>query len=145
MGYEVDFIGVGADKSTKNADAICLRWKKETTIYGTQLYEVGVVDGGFEVHGDAMTDHMNQYYFDDKNEKKSKTKKVVDFMVVTHPDKDHTSGLKKILDNFTVKKIYMYRPWLYVDELFDKVDDGRITKDSLYQRLICNDLCQEAT
>lgn len=29
----------------------------------------------------------------------------------------------------------MNRPWLYVDDIWDKVKDGRITKDSLIRRL----------
>lgn len=29
----------------------------------------------------------------------------------------------------------MNRPWLYIDEIWDKVNDGRITKDSLVRRL----------
>ena len=135
MAYEIDFIGVESDKSTKDADAICLRWKSEKTIYGTQLYKVGVVDGGFEVHGDAMVKHMNQYYFDDANGEKKADEKIIDFMVITHPDQDHVNGLKKVLDSFNVQKIYMNRPWLYIDDLYDKVNDGRITKNSLKQRL----------
>ena len=135
MAYEIDFVGVGSDKCTKDADAICLRWKNGISEPDKQLYTVGVVDGGFDVHGDTMVKHMNRYYFDDMENEKSADKKIVDFMVVTHPDQDHTIGLKRILESFTVKKIYMNRPWLYVDDLFNKVNDGRITKDSLYRRL----------
>ena len=135
MSYEIDFIGVAADKAKKDADAICLRWKKETTIYGTQLYKIGVIDGGFETHGDAMVKHMNQYYFDDVDGNIDADEKIIDFMVITHPDQDHTIGLKKVLDNFNVKKIYMNRPWLYVDDLYKKVNDGRIKKESLRRRL----------
>lgn len=135
MAYEIDFIGVGADKATKDADAICLRWKNGNTIFGTQAYKIGVVDGGFEAHGDAMVKHMNRYYFDDVDGNKDIDEKIIDFMVITHPDQDHTIGLKKVLDNFNVKKIYLNRPWLYVDDLFEKVNDGRITKDSLTRRL----------
>ena len=29
----------------------------------------------------------------------------------------------------------MNRPWCYVDDVFDKVSDGRITKESLERRL----------
>ena len=113
----------------------CLRWKCGTTVYGTPLYKVGVVDGGFEAHGEKMVKHMNRYYFDDIDGQKDASQKIIDFMLVTHPDQDHTNGLKKILKNLTVNKIFMNRPWLYVEDLFDKVDDGRITKDSLYRRL----------
>lgn len=135
MAYEIDFIGVDSNKSSKDADAICLRWKDGIPIFGPQLYKVGVVDGGFEAHGDAMIKHMNQYYFDDVEGKKDSDEKVIDFMVITHPDQDHTIGLKKVLDYFNVQKIYMNRPWLYVDKLVDKVNDGRIKEGSLKRRL----------
>ena len=135
MAYEIDYIGVKADKATKDADAICLRWKTGIALNGMPIYKVGVIDGGFEAHGNAMIAHMNQYYFDDAEGVKSKEKKTIDFVVVTHPDQDHAIGLKQVLKAFDVKKIYMNRPWLYVDELFDKVNDGRITKQSLRERL----------
>lgn len=135
MAYEIDYIGVKADKATKDADAICLRWKTGIALNGMPIYKVGVIDGGFEAHGNAMIAHMNQYYFDDAEGVKSKEKKTIDFVVVTHPDQDHAIGLKQVLKAFDVKKIYMNRPWLYVDELFDKVNDGRITKQSLREQL----------
>lgn len=135
MAYEIDYIGVKADKATKDADAICLRWKTGIALNGMPIYKVGVIDGGFEAHGNAMIAHMNQYYFDDAEGVKSKEKKTIDFVVVTHPDQDHAIGLKQVLKAFDVKKNYMNRPWLYVDELFDKVNDGRITKQSLRERL----------
>ena len=135
MAYEIDYIGVKADKATKDADAICLRWKTGIALNGMPIYKVGVIDGGVEAHGNAMIAHMNQYYFDDAEGVKSKEKKTIDFVVVTHPDQDHAIGLKQVLKAFDVKKIYMNRPWLYVDELFDKVNDGRITKQSLRKRL----------
>lgn len=135
MPYEIDFIGIkkddiSASKNLKDADAICLRWKNTDG-----SYTVGVVDGGFENHGKALVQHMNRYYFNDLYNCKTAKEKVVDFMVVTHPDQDHTIGLKQVLENFTVKKIYMNMPWTYVNELYDKVNDGRITKASLEARL----------
>ncbi len=134
MAYEIDFIGVSKEKCKQDADAICLRWKIKDEL-GNINYIIGVVDGGFEAHGDAMTDHMNQYYFNDSMGILEKSEKEIDFIIVTHPDQDHTIGLLKILENFKVKKIYMNRPWLYVDYLYKYVNDGRITKASLETRL----------
>ncbi len=51
MAYEIEFIGVSSDKCGKDADAICLRWKKDTDNTGTSKYTIGVIDGGFEPHG----------------------------------------------------------------------------------------------
>lgn len=122
MGYELDFIGV--NEETKDADAIGMRWDK-----GNQNYVVGVYDGGLKVYGEALREHMERYYWDSTEEK------VIDFVICSHSDQDHTSGVKEILENFTVKALYMNRPWLYIDDVFDKVNDGRITKESLERRL----------
>ena len=48
---------------------------------------------------------------------------------------DHASGLTEILNEFEVKKVYVNLPWLYVNELYEIVKDGRITKKSLEDRL----------
>ena len=135
MAYEIDTIGVPHDQAAKDADAICLRWKAEMNDSDVSEYQVGVIDGGFEAHGDAMVKHMNTYYFDDPYERKDSSEKIVDFVVVTHPDIDHVLGLKSVLDKFCVKRLYMNRPWLYAEELFPHVDDGRITVESLERRL----------
>ena len=134
MAYEIDFIGVGSDIK-KDADAICLRWKVGCDNNGNPQYHIAVYDGGFEDHGKAMADHMNRYYFDDPLDKKNPSEKVIDFVIVSHPDQDHTIGLRTILEQFSVKYLFMNRPWLYVDELFDKVNDRRITKETLKERL----------
>lgn len=122
MGYELDFIGV--NEETKDADAIGLRLDK-----GNQSYVIGVYDGGLKIYGEALRKHMEKYYWDSTEEK------IIDFVICSHSDQDHTSGVKEILENFTVKELYMNRPWLYVDDVFDKVNDGRITKESLIRRL----------
>lgn len=130
MSYEVDFIGVGSE-AKKDANAICFRWLDSTDYWGRPIYKVGVFDGGFEAHGKKMVEHMNQYYFNSS----SYREKVIDFVFVSHPDQDHTIGIKTILENFTVRSLYMNRPWCYADELFDKVNDGRMTRNSLRRKL----------
>lgn len=123
MAYEIDFIGI--DEESKDSDAIAFRWKDENG-----NYKIGVYDGGIQAYGEKLQEHLNQYYFD-----KNETNKVIDFVICSHSDLDHASGLKTILNNFKVNALYMNRPWLYVDDVFDKVSDGRITKDSLQRRL----------
>ena len=123
MNYELDFIGVN-DDSAKCADAIGIRWENPDG-----LYTIGVYDGGFEKYGEALKNHINTYY------SISGEKPVIDFVICSHSDKDHVSGLKIILENFNVKKLYMNRPWLYASSLIDNADDGRITVDSLVKRL----------
>lgn len=125
MPYEIEFIGV--NKETQDATAICMRWKK-----ADDSYCVGVFDGGFAAHGEELTAHLNKYYFPDKTEVEDK---IVDFVICSHPHQDHASGLAEILKNFKVQSFYMNRPWDYVDELYKKVNDGRITMSSLEVRL----------
>lgn len=121
MGYEINFIGISEE--TKDADAIALRWEdqgKTTTI--------GVYDGGNQKYGEALGSFLDDYFL-------TPSKDSIDFVVCSHSDMDHSSGLKHILENYNVKKLYMNRPWLYIDELFPYIDDGRITKESLEKRL----------
>ena len=122
MGYELEFIGVSEE--TKDADALCMRWDN-----GDGKYTVGIYDSGFQIHGETMKKHVKKYYFD------SKEGGVIDFIICSHSDQDHVCGIGEILNNFEVKALYMNRPWLHIDNLFEKVNDGRITKDSLEKRL----------
>ncbi|MDB8793195.1 MBL fold metallo-hydrolase [Romboutsia sp. 1001216sp1] len=121
MGYELEFIGV--NEETKDATSICVRWKKDDN-----YYVKGVFDGGFKKHGEQVVSHLNQYYLSDENDS-------IDFVICSHPHKDHSSGLKEILENVKVKTLYMNRPWVHIESLYDKVNDGRITKESLKKRL----------
>jgi beta-lactamase superfamily II metal-dependent hydrolase len=123
MNYEIDFIGL--PEETGDADAICFRYYDDA--YGH--YRVFVYDGGTQKYGECLKEHLNQYYFSGVQNP------VIDAVICSHPHQDHASGLSVILENFTVKCLYMNRPWLYIDEIFEYVDDGRITKQSLEQRL----------
>lgn len=122
MPYEIDFIGL--DKETKDATAICMRWKN-----WDNSYTVGVFDGGFTEYGEQMKNIMEQYYFDGFEGGH------IDFVICSHPHKDHVPGLKTILENFDVEALYMNRPWQHIDALYERVKDGRITKKSLEERL----------
>ena len=103
MSYEVDFISVGSEVK-QDADAICFRWLDGTDYWGRPTYKIGVFDGGFEAHGKKMVEHINQYYFNYSSNQNN----VIDFVFVSHPDQDHTTGIKTILENFTVKIVLGY-------------------------------------
>ena len=128
MAYEIDVIGIPATESTEDADAIAVRWCEEPKGMYLNSYKVMVYDGGFQAHGKALVEHIKKFYFNGNTG-------VIDAVVVSHPDQDHASGVKEILNTFRVEKLYMNRPWLYVNELYSKVDDGRITPSSLEYRL----------
>jgi len=119
MEYEIDFLPVG--EASSSGDAICLRYS-----YDGDSWHVGVIDGGTQDSGEKLCQHIKKYYNTD----------TIDFLICTHPDQDHASGLSVVLDELSVKKILIHCPWDYVDHFFDSVNDGRVTKESLRQRLI---------
>lgn len=122
MPYEIDFIGINED--SKDATAIAMRWEKPDG-----GYTVGVFDGGFQAHGEALTNLLDTYYFPDEE------KKVIDFVICSHPHDDHIQGLKTILENFTVKNLYMNRPWRHVEELYPYVRHHNLQQDGLKNQL----------
>lgn len=116
MGYEIDFLPVG---NGKNGDAICFRYGND------EQYHVGIVDGGTKESGSNLVEHIKEYYGTDE----------VDFLVSTHPDQDHISGLTEVLNGLSVKTLYMHLPWEHAEEIFENVNDGRITLKSLKERM----------
>lgn len=122
MAYEIEFIGV--KEETKDATAICMRW-----LNADGTYTIGVFDGGTSEYGEVLKRHLQKYYFDGAESGR------INFVVCSHPHLDHASGLSVILENFDVDELYMNRPWVHVDSLFDKTNNGHITKESLKRRL----------
>lgn len=118
MAHEIDFIPVG--NGERSGDAIVVRWKELSG------WKIGVIDGGSKESGQKIVDHINQYY--GKNQ-------VIEFALNTHPDMDHCSGLTVVLENLPVKKLWIHQPWNYSQDLLHLIDDGRVTDDSLEQRL----------
>lgn len=117
VGYEIDFLPVG--NGNRSGDAVVLR-------YGTPgNYKIMVYDGGTKESGEALVDHINKYY---------KTNRV-DYVVNSHPDGDHSSGLSVVLEKMDVGELWMHQPWNYSTVILDYFKDGRITDNSLAERL----------
>lgn len=115
--YEIDFIPV--DSGTKNGDAMSIRVKEngKTTIY--------VIDGGTKEAGQNLVDHIKMHYGTTR----------VDYMINTHPDLDHISGLTVVLEQLDVQEIWMHKPWEHAHEIIDDILDNRVTVNSLTNRL----------
>jgi beta-lactamase superfamily II metal-dependent hydrolase len=62
-----------------------------------------VVDGGTEESGEALVDHIRTVY----------NTTVVTHVVCTHPDGDHSSGLRKVMESLTVKNLWTHVPWVH--------------------------------
>ncbi len=117
IGCEIDFLPVG--NGDKSGDAIAVR-------YGSLgNYKVMVYDGGTKESGEALVDHIRKYYGTSR----------VDYVVNSHPDSDHASGLSVVLEELEVGELWMHRPWEYSSKILNNFRDGRITDNSLSDRL----------
>lgn len=116
-GYEIDFIPVG--EGEKNGDAIAMRITEngETEIY--------VIDGGTKASGEALVQHVRDYYGTDR----------VDYLISTHPDMDHISGLRVVLEKLKVRELWMHKPWEHASKIINDILDGRVTQHSLSERI----------
>ncbi len=120
MGYEVDFLPVGKDKS---GDAIALRFGN---LFGSRSEQtVVVVDGGFRDSGEALVSHVRDYYGTDR----------VDVVVSTHPDADHASGLEVVLEKCKVGSLWMHLPWQHTDDIARMFKNDRVTDTSVSEAL----------
>jgi len=119
MLYEIDFFPVGDGE--KSGDAISLRYSSDG-IHWT----IGVVDGGTQSSSEAMVEHIPKYYGSNK----------IDFVICTHPEQDHASGLLTILEELNVSHVLMHCPWDHIDQIYNFVTDGRVSTESLRKRLI---------
>ncbi|NQT59820.1 MAG: hypothetical protein HQ557_12625 [Bacteroidetes bacterium] len=120
MLYEIDFLPVGDGE--KSGDAISLRYSSD----GGNRWTIGVIDGGTQESGEALLEHIPKYYGSMN----------VDFVICTHPEQDHASGLSIVLDKLNVSQMLMHRPWEHIDQIYPFVTDGRVSKESLRKRLI---------
>jgi len=121
MGYEVDFIGVGQE--SQSGDAIVIRYGN---LHGDREEQtVVVIDGGFKDDGQRIVDHITTHYKTD----------TVDLVISTHPDQDHINGLETVINELMVKALWMHLPWDHNQGLADKFHDGRITDNSISEKL----------
>lgn len=90
MGYEVDFLPVATGGA-----AISVRWGWPGN------YKVLVYDGGTALSGERLVAHIETQYMCSK----------VDYVVSSHPARDHAAGLGVVLRNLRVGELWMHRPW----------------------------------
>lgn len=120
---EIDFIGVGKG-SARSGDAIAMRFGNcENGIWNSQF--VIIIDGGDVQAGRNLVKLVKETYNTDD----------VAICILTHPDADHASGLRKVLNDLNVGNLWMHRPWHYWDDFKESIKDGRVTKKSFNERL----------
>ncbi|MHB1006519.1 MAG: ComEC/Rec2 family competence protein [Chloroflexota bacterium] len=117
VGFEIDFLPVGS--GDQSGDAIAIRYGS----YGN--YRILVYDGGTMESGQELVNHIKKYYQSSR----------VDYVVNSHPDADHASGLSVVLEQLEVGELWLHRPWAYSSLILGYFIDGRITDNSLAERL----------
>ncbi|MEQ9892432.1 ComEC/Rec2 family competence protein [Pectobacterium aroidearum] len=114
---EIDFLPVG--KGEHSGDAITVHWTENGQS------KVMVYDGGTKDYGEAIVNHVRKHYGVD----------FIDYVVNSHPDNDHAGGLTYVIKNIEVGELWMHRPWEYSEVIRDFFHDGRMTDNSLAERL----------
>lgn len=111
--FEVDFLPVGEGECS--GDAIALRY--QYPVNGVFQQFVAIIDGGTKDSGEQLVNHVNTHY---------KTN-VVDVVISTHPDRDHSSGLSVVLEKMAVRELLMHQPWQYAEDIRDLFQSTRLT------------------
>lgn len=114
--YQIRFFSVGTE--SKGGDAILIEVFDEN-----DNSHIAIIDGGYSEDGQRIVDYLVERYGEDK-------KVIVDVVFNTHPDLDHISGLKTILesDKLEVANLVFNRPWRDAGLKKEWFADGRITK-----------------
>lgn len=84
---------------------------------------VTVYDCGSEELADQVLHYLEERNIDKVN------------LVLSHNDSDHFDGIPKLVDNGVVNSITTLLLLKYKDAIFDKIDDNRVTRDSLTQHI----------
>jgi hypothetical protein len=100
--YEVEFLEVN---SRKSGDAIIVRYNSGDSV------QIHIVDGGFQNTGQTICEHLKKFYGDPT---------YIHRVIASHPDGDHTGGLRTILENYEIGELWMLRPWIYAHEIIGR-------------------------
>lgn len=117
---QIDFLAVNSGE--KSGDAIAFRYG-DFSSRATQ--KVIVIDGGTLNAGAELAKLIETHYGTTH----------VDLVICTHPDADHASGLREILRLCSVGELWLHKPWDHSEHICHLFHDGRITDNSLSERL----------
>ena len=108
------------DDDTKNYGDCFTFWDNATFI----VYDCGSVE-----HAMNLIDYMN-----DNNINK------IDYLVLSHDDSDHVSGVQYLLDNVNVEKICTPLILKYIDEIYAEIKRNspqtKIERETVKERII---------
>lgn len=114
MGYEIDFLPVG--NASSSGDAIAIRYGDLFGERGDQT--VVIIDGGYTDDGEVLVEHVKTHYKTDH----------IDFVICTHPDRDHIKGLEVVLKELSVGALLIHVPDNHSDDV--KASRGMVNKEA---------------
>lgn len=88
--------------------------------------DVIVFDCGSEEHANKVIDYLLEHY--------GPHKKAI--VVLSHNDSDHFDGIPKLIKENKVEKVYTILLLKFYEELLEKIDDDRKTKDSIKRQIL---------
>lgn len=116
---EIDILP--ASHETKSGDAILIRignfsYNKNEP----NSQKVILIDSGYSDTAEIIENHLINIY----------NTKTIDIAFITHPDSDHISGLKKLIDNgkIHIKNSVIPDPWKHASGILEFVDGRRTAK-----------------
>lgn len=83
-----------------------------------------IYDCGSEEHAQRVLQYLNERNIDKFD------------IILSHNDADHFNGIPTLLETGRVNTIYTLLVLKYVDEILDKIDDGRKTRESIKRQII---------
>lgn len=101
------------DSGENKGDCILIDTNSELVIY----------DCGCEEHANRVIDYMEKHHY-------SKAK-----LVLSHNDADHFDGIPYLIEAGKISDVYTLLLLKYKDDLLEKINDKRITRDSLTRRI----------
>ncbi|NSE04717.1 MBL fold metallo-hydrolase [Blautia wexlerae] len=101
------------DSGENKGDCILIDTNSELVIY----------DCGCEEHANRAIDYMDKHHY-------SKAK-----LVLSHNDADHFDGIPHLIEAGKISDVYTLLLLKYKDDLLEKINDKRITRDSLARRI----------
>ena len=117
---EIEFLPVG--EGSRAGDAIAVRYETSPGYFG-----LIVIDGGTIASGEAMVQYLQALCHGNTP--------IVSDLVVSHPDQDHSSGARAILENVDVRRVWTHVPWWHAAEALPHFKSKRWTEDGLEKRL----------
>ncbi|WP_316812251.1 ComEC/Rec2 family competence protein [Pedobacter heparinus] len=120
QSLEIDFLAV--ESGQHSGDAIAIRYGDFSS---RDTQKIIIIDGGTLTAGQNLVNLVRDVYGTNR----------VDLVLCTHLDKDHVSGLRTVVRELEVGELWIHKPWEHSEEICHLFHDGRITTNSLAERL----------